>query len=321
MRIVIPGGSGQVGTLLARYFHARGHAVTVLSRNPRPAPWLTLPWDGRSLQTAWTDALEDADVVIHLSGRSVNCRYTSSNRREILDSRITSTLLIGRAIEQARRPPRLWMNASTSTFYAHTFDHPQDEFTGELGGFEPGTPDSWKFSIEVARRWEEAFYASNTPATRKIALRSSMTMSPDLGGVFSVLSRLVRLGLGGTQGSGRQYVSWIHEQDYCRATEFLIEREDLKGPVNLTAPHPLPNREFLHDLRRAWGRPIGLPASRWMLEVGAFFLRTETELILKSRRAVPTQLLRSGFEFTFPSWPEAARELAARARAASTRSE
>ena len=315
MRIVLPGGSGQVGTLLARYFHARGHAVTVISRSPQPAPWSTLPWDGFSLQTSWTDALEDADAVIHLSGRSVNCRYNSANRREILSSRITPTLLLGRAIEQARRPPRLWMNASTSTFYAHTFDHAQDEFTGELGGFASGMPETWKFSIEVARRWEEAFYASNTPATRKIALRSSMTMSPDPGGVFSVLSRLVRLGLGGTQGSGRQYVSWIHDQDYCRATEFLIGRQDLEGPVNFTAPHPLPNLDFLRDLRRAWGKSIGLPASRWMLEVGAFFLRTETELILKSRRAVPTKLLQSGFNFTFPTWPEAARDLVARARA------
>ena len=319
MRIVIPGGSGQVGSLLARYFHARGHTVTVLSRTPRPAPWQTLPWDGRSLQPAWTGALEEADAVIHLSGRSVNCRYTPSNRREILDSRITPTLLIGRAIEQARRPPRLWMNASTSTFYAHTFDRPQDEFTGELGGFEPGMPDSWKFSIDVARRWEEAFYTSATPATRKIALRSSMTMSPDPGGVFSVLSRLVRFGLGGTQGSGRQYVSWIHEQDFCRAAEFLIEREDLEGPINFTAPHPLPNRDFLRDLRRAWGRPVGLPASRWMLAIGAFFMRTETELILKSRRAVPTQLLRSGFQFSFPDWPAAALDLVHRTRTASTR--
>ncbi len=316
MRIVIPGGSGQVGTLLARYFHARGHAVTVLSRTPRPAPWPTLPWDGRSLQTAWTDVLEDADAVIHLSGRSVNCRYNQSNRREILSSRITPTLLIGQAIERARRPPALWMNASTSTFYAHTLDRPQDEFTGELGGFKPGMPETWKFSIEVARRWEEAFYASQTPATRKVALRSSMTMSPDPGGVFSVLSRLARLGLGGTQGSGNQYVSWIHEEDFCRATEFLIERKNLEGPVNLTAPCPLPNRDFLRELRRAWGRSIGLPATPWMLKVGAFFLRTETELILKSRRAVPTKLLRSGFDFTFRTWPEAARELVVRARAA-----
>ncbi len=314
MRIVIPGGSGQVGTILARHLHAGGHRVTVLSRNPKPAPWQTLPWDGVNLNPVWTDTLEDADAVIHLSGRSVNCRYTPENRREIIDSRVMPTLLIGRAIEQAKRPPKVWMNASTSTFYRHALDRPQDEFTGELGGDEPGVPDTWNFSIDVARRWEEAFYASTTPATRKIALRSSMTMSPDAGGVFSVLSKLVRLGLGGTEGSGRQYVSWIHDRDYCRATDFVLAHAEIAGPVNFTAPNPLPNRDFLRELRRAWGVRFGLPANAWMLEIGAVFMRTETELILKSRRAVPSVLLRHGFGFEFPHWPEAAADLVERTK-------
>jgi uncharacterized protein (TIGR01777 family) len=315
LRIVIPGGSGQVGTILARHLHAGGNDVTVLSRNPKPAPWRTLHWDGATLNPAWTETLEGADAVIHLSGRSVNCRYYPANRREIISSRVGPTLLVGRAIEKAIDPPRLWMNASTSTFYAHTFDHPQDEFTGEPGGSELGVPDTWNFSIDVARRWEEAFYASRTPATRKIALRSSMTMSPDPGGVFSVLLRLVRLGLGGAQGSGRQFVSWIHDRDYCRAIDFLIAHPEIAGPVNLTAPNPLPNWQFLRDLRRAWGASFGLPATRWMLEIGAFFLRTETELILKSRRAVPTVLLQRGFRFDFPTWQEAAADLCTRFRA------
>jgi uncharacterized protein (TIGR01777 family) len=315
LRIVIPGGSGQVGTILARYLHAAGHEVTVLSRTPKLAAWRTLHWDGITLDPAWTETLEGADAVIHLSGRSVNCRYDPSNRREIVASRVLPTLLIGRAIKQAKNPPKLWMNASTSTFYRDAYDRPQDELTGDLGGSEAGVPETWNFSIDVARLWEAAFYASNTPATRKIALRSSMTMSPDEGGVFSVLLRLVRMGLGGPEGSGKQFVSWIHELDYCRATDFLIDHEDISGPVNLTAPNPLPNREFLRDLRRAWGIPFGLPATKWMLEIGAFFLRTETELILKSRRAVPTLLLRHGFAFEFPSWPEAANDLVARYRA------
>jgi uncharacterized protein (TIGR01777 family) len=315
LRIVIPGGSGQVGTVLARHFHAQGHAVTVLSRNPKPAPWRTLAWDGATLYPSWTAELEGADAIIHLSGRSVNCRYNAENRRLIIDSRVVPTLLLGRAIEQARNPPRLWMNASTSTFYRHALDRPQDEFTGELGGDESGAPDTWNFSIDVARRWEEAFYASTTPATRKIALRSSMTMSPDPGGVFSVLLGLVRAGLGGTQGPGSQFVSWIHDLDYCRATDFLIAREDISGPVNLTAPHPLPNRDFMRALRQAWGQSIGLPATTWMLEIGAFFLRTETELILKSRRAVPTLLQQQGFAFDFPAWPAAAADLVSRFRA------
>ena len=318
MRIVIPGGSGQVGTILARHLHAAGHQVTVLSRSPEPAPWATLAWDGRTLSPLWTGALEDADAVIHLSGRSVNCRYNAANRQEIIDSRVIPTRLIGEAIAQCRRPPRTWMNASTSTFYRDARDREQDEFTGEPGGQEPGVPDTWNFSIDVARRWEEAFYTADLPGVRRIALRSSMTMSPDPGGVFRVLLGLVRAGLGGTEGPGDQYVSWIHDRDYCRATDFLLADpagRELSGPVNLTSPNPLPNREFLRDLRRAWGARIGLPAATWMLEIGAVFMRTETELILKSRRAVPSVLLRNGFQFDFPTWPRAARDLVDRTRA------
>jgi uncharacterized protein (TIGR01777 family) len=314
MRIVLPGGSGQVGQILARHFHAQGHAVTVLSRSPKPAPWQTLRWDGATLEPSWTRTLEGADAVIHLSGRSVNCRYNAKNRREIVESRVQPTLLIGQAIEQTATPPRVWMNASTSTFYRDARDRPQDEFSGELGGAEPDVPETWNFSIDVARRWEDAFYTSSTPQTRKIALRSSMTMSPDPGGVFSVLLGLVRCGLGGVEGRGDQFVSWIHDRDYCRATRFLLEHEEISGPVNLTAPAPLVNREFLRALRQAWGIGFGLPATEWMLEIGAFFLRTETELILKSRRAVPTLLLRHGFQFDFPTWPEAARDLVERYR-------
>jgi len=181
MRTVIPGGSGQVGTILARHLHALGHEVIVLSRQPKPAPWQTVWWNGKTLDPAWTELLEGADAVIHLSGRSVNCRYNAANRREIIDSRVVPTRLIGQAIEQSKVPPKVWMNASTSTFYRHALDRPQDELTGELGGNEPGVPETWNFSIDVARRWEEAFYASTTPGTRKIALRSSMTMSPDAG--------------------------------------------------------------------------------------------------------------------------------------------
>ncbi len=312
LRIVLPGGSGQVGTILARHFHAQGHRVIVLSRNPEPAPWEVLLWDGKTLDPTWTRMLESADAIIHLSGRTVNCRYTPGNRQQILDSRIIPTLLLGRAIEQANDPPKLWMNASTSTFYRDARDRPQDEFTGELGGSETNIPDTWNFSYDVARRWEEAFYSSHTPATRRIALRSSMTMSPDPGGVFSVLLRLVRFGLGGTEGPGDQYVSWIHDRDYIRATEFLIEHPEISGPVNFTAPHPIPNRDFMAELRRAWRAPVGLPASSWMLEIGALLLRTETELILKSRRAVPSVLLQHGFYFDFPNWREAAQDLVTR---------
>jgi uncharacterized protein (TIGR01777 family) len=323
MKILLPGGSGQIGTILARHLHAHGHDVLVLSRNPKPAPWRTIHWDGAT-PGPWTSELEDADAVIHLSGRSVNCRYTPANRHTIFDSRVIPTTLLGRVIAEARNPPRLWLNASTSTFYRHALDRPQDEFTGELGDLpsERGTrepaniPETWSFSIDVAHRWEQAFAAAATPRTRKITLRSSMTMSPDRGGVFSVLSGLTRAGLGGTQGPGIQYVSWIHDQDYCRAIHYLLERPEITdatdGIVNMTAPNPLPNRDFMRELRRAWHVLIGLPATTPMLEIGALFLRTETELVLKSRRVVPGVLLRSGFNFIFPTWPEAAKDLVAR---------
>jgi uncharacterized protein (TIGR01777 family) len=180
-----------------------------------------------------------------------------------------------------------------------------DEAGGELGGSEPDVPVSWGFSIEVARQWEQAFFAAPTPRTRRIALRSAVVMSPDKGGPFDVLLALVRVGLGGTAGSGRQYVSWIHDADFIRCIEFLIDHEELDGAVNLCAPHPLPNTEFMRKFRRAAGIRIGLPASRWMLTLGAIALRTETELILKSRRVVPGRLSASGFEFEFPEWPAA----------------
>ncbi len=314
LRIVLPGGSGQIGTVLARHFHAQGHHVTVLSRSPRPEKWHTLAWDGLTLDPAWTHTLEAADVVIHLSGRSVNCRYTPENRRQIMDSRVLPTLTVGRAIEACAVPPRLWMNASTSTFYRDTRDLPQDEFTQELGGSDTKLPSSWEFSLEVAKNWEDAFYASYTPATRKIALRTSITMSPDSGGVFSIMYNLCRFGLGGTVGSGTQFVSWMHDQDYIRATEFLIDHPEISGPVNFTSPNPIPNRDFMRAFRRAVGNPIGLPAPTPILEIGTFIMRTESELVLKSRRAIPTVLLQHGFTFEFPSWPEAVRDLVTRFR-------
>jgi uncharacterized protein len=308
LRIVIPGGTGQVGRVLAGHFHAQGHAVTVLSRHMRSAPWPVVPWNGRDLG-AWTQKLDGADVVINLAGRSVNCRYTATNRREITESRVHSTRVLGQAIARSSRPPALWMNASTATIYRHALDRPMDELSGELGGREPGAPAAWNFSIEVATSWEREFFAASVPGTRKIALRSAMTMSPDRGGIFATLITLVRLGLGGRAGSGRQFVSWIHDADFVRAIDFLIARKDLEGCINICAPNPLPYLDFMDALRRACGVPIGLPAARWMLELGAFFLRTETELVLKSRRVVPTRMLDAGFEFHFPDWPDAARDL------------
>lgn len=311
MRIAILGGSGQVGGILARHFHAKGDEVIVLSRHPYNASWKVIEWDGRNAGM-WAAELERSDVCINLSGRSVNCRYNTQNRRAIYDSRIQTTLLLNQVIASLREPPRVWLNASTATIYRHSFDREMDETSGELGGNEPGAPDTWNFSIDVAKEWEKAFFSISTPRTRKIALRSAMTFSPDRGGVFDVLLGLVRRGLGGTQGSGKQFVSWIHETDFVRAVEFLIEREDFSGVVNLASPNPLPNREFMKALREAWGARIGLPTPAWMLEIGTFLLRSESELVLKSRRVVPGRLLAARFEFLFPEWPAAARELVRR---------
>lgn len=310
MKIVIPGGSGLLGSLLARELSAEGHEIVVLSRRPAPAPWRVAPWDGRSIGE-WTGELEGADAVIHLSGRSVNCRYGAKNRRSILDSRVESVRVVGRAIASAARPPRVWLQASTATIYAHRYDAANDEATGILGGDEPNVPETWRFSIEVARAWEQATLEADTPRTRKTLLRAAIVMSPDRGGAFDVFSTLARLRLGGAQGDGRQYVSWIHGRDFVRAAKWLVER-DLAGPVNVASPNPIPNAEFMRTLREAWGVSFGLPAYRWMLEIGAVFLRTETELVLKSRRVTPCRLLESGFQFDFPTWAPAAADLCLR---------
>jgi uncharacterized protein (TIGR01777 family) len=313
MKLVLPGGSGQVGRILARAFHAEGHEVVVLSRNPTSAPWRVLAWNAETLGP-WADEFSGADVVINLAGRSVNCRYHAANRRAIIESRTNSTRIVGEAIGAAQRPPRIWLQASTATIYAHRYDAPNDELTGILGGDEPNVPETWRFSIDVAKAWEQAAVEAKTSHTRQVLLRSAITLSPDRGGIFDVILGMVRRGLGGQNGDGRQYVSWIHDEDFVAAVRWLINHDDLEGPVNLAAPNPLPNADFMRELRRAWGTRIGLPATRWMLEVGAIFLRTETELVLKSRRVVPTRLLQSGFQFRFPTWPEAAADLCRRWR-------
>jgi uncharacterized protein (TIGR01777 family) len=288
--------------------------VVVLTRGA-PVPLArTVTWDGATIG-AWAAEFDNADVVINLAGRSVNCRYTAHNRRDIMNSRVDSTRVVGAAIAACARPPRVWLQASTATIYAHRYDAPNDEHTGIIGGNEPDAPSTWRFSIDVAQAWEQAATTSAVPGTRQVLLRSAMTMSPDRGGIFDVLLGLTRRGLAGTNGNGRQYLSWIHDVDFVRAIDWLIAR-DIHGAVNLASPHPLPNAEFMRALRAAWGSRIGLPATAWMLELGAIFMRTESELVLKSRRVVPTRLLESGFEFHYPHWPAAAADLCARWRTA-----
>ncbi|MFN7589681.1 MAG: epimerase [Planctomycetota bacterium] len=338
-RIVIAGGTGQLGRMLARHWAAAGPAVVVLARPASAAAAVaavpaasgrgcvrTVAWDAGAAAAggalgAWAGELDGADVVVGLAGRSVDCRYSAANRTAIVQSRVDSMRAVAAAIAAAARPPRVWLQASTATIYAHHTGGPNtpahDEANGVLGGDEPGAPDTWRFSIDVARRWEAAATERPLPATRTVLLRSAMVMSPDRGGVFDVLLRLTRFWLGGTCGDGRQYVSWIHGDDFVRALEFCVAHAELAGPVNVASPAPLPQAEFARLLRRAWGTRVGLPATRWMLEVGAFFLRTETELILKSRRVVPGRLLAAGFRFAHPDWAAAAVDLVARWRATS----
>jgi uncharacterized protein len=315
MKIVIAGGSGQVGTLLARAFAETRDEVVILARSMHGAGTRTVLWDGRS-DGGWMSEIDGADVVINLTGRNVNCRYTPENRREILASRVDSTRAIGRAIARAEQPPHTWLQSSTATIYAHRYDAPNDEETGIIGGDEPDAPDTWRFSIDVARSWERALDECVTPRTRKVKLRSAMTMSPDRGGIFDVLLRLVRFGLGGSAGDGRQYVSWIHDEDFVRAIRWLIEHREIDGAVNICAPEPLPYRDFMRALRSAWGAAIGLPATKWMIEIGTFLLRTESELVLKSRRVVPGRLVAAGFQFRFPGWTAASKDLCERWRRA-----
>lgn len=294
--IILAGGGGFLGQMLARWFVARGDDVVVLARHPKAGrATREMAWDGATLGP-WAKELEGAAAVINLAGRSVDCRYDARNRRLIWHSRIHSTRVLGEAIARCDPPPAVWLNSSTATIYQHSFDREMDE-AGAIGA-TPEAKDA--FSVAVAQAWEQAFFAAPAPSTRKVALRTAMVLSAD-GGVFPVWRRLVRLGLGGAMGGGRQFTSWIHETDFCRAIAWLLTRPELAGPVNLAAPHPVTNAELMRGLRAAHDVPFGLPATRWMLAAGAVLLRTETELILKSRRVVPGRLTAAGFIFQHPT--------------------
>jgi len=308
--IVIAGGAGMLGRLLAPWLAAHAWQVHILSRRPLPSadPRIQFhPWDGQTLGS-WSGLLEGSHALINLAGRSVNCRYTKRNRAAILASRIRSTEILAEAIARCARPPKIWLNSSTATIYRHTFGPAWTE-SGEIAA-TPAAKDA--FSIEVARAWEAAFFTPTLPATRRVALRTAIVLARDPENVLTILLRLARLGLGGRMGDGRQWVSWIHGQDFCRAIEFLITPgpgESLAGPVNLAAPNPVPNAELMRVIRKIARRPFGLPAPRPLLELGALFLRTETELILKSRRVSPAKLNAADFQFLYPELQTAVEQL------------
>ena len=310
-KIVIPGGGGFIGRHLTRYFADKGWEVVVLSRrrNERQEGARFVWWDGANLD-AWVDELDGSDAVINLAGRTVNCRYNKKNRRQIYESRQSSTEVIGEAIADCAAPPSVWFNASSATVYRHSLDRAMDEATGDIDLVEPGKPrDKWEFSVDVVNRWEAALFDAPTPDTRRIAMRLSMVFGSGKGGVYEAFRNIARFGLAGTQGQGNQYVSWLHVTDLLRMIDWCIENENLEGAINMCAPNPIPNREFLKALREASGARFGLPATWWMLEIGAFFMRTETELLLKSRRVVPGRLIDSGFTFDHPNWPDAAKAI------------
>jgi hypothetical protein len=309
MRIVIPGGSGQLGRVLVRWLEAEGHDIQVIGRSVSdPA----LRWDGVH-DGPWMDAIDGADAVINLAGRTVNCRYHWDNLEEMMRSRVDSALAVGRAIAAANDPPAVWLQASTASIYPDS-DGPVFDEDCPVGPRSTGrAPAYWSYSVSIARAWELAQQASITPHTRKVALRTGFTMSPDRGGVFDVLLWLVRCGLGGRYRSGRQFVSWIGDRDLGRALTFLLD-SDLQGPVNLVAPEPIPNARFMAELRAAAGQPVGLPILPGMDTVGAWLLSTDGELMHKSRRVVPKRLLDAGFTFAAPVWADAAVDLHARWR-------
>lgn len=309
MRILIPGGTGQLGAVLRRGLEAAGHQVDVLSRTPSADPNVHV-WDGRTLGD-WTRWVDQADAVVNLAGRTVNCRYTERNLLQMMHSRVDSARVIGEAIAQSATPPTVWLQASTATIYAHSHGPPHDE-GGELGGHEPNVPLYWARSTDIAKAWEATCMAANTPHTRRVLLRSTYIMSPDEGGIFDTLMWLVRRGLGGPISGGKQYVSWMHEHDFVAAILHAIQDDRLEGPLNLAAPNPVPQAELMTTLREHTGTRAALPITHSMAKIGAVYLATDTELIEKSRCVVSNKLPATGFSCTYNTWSEAAEELLSR---------
>jgi uncharacterized protein len=299
-KMILAGGTGFLGRAIINRFNREGTEIIILSRGSarKEGNVRYIHWDGKT-PGEWTKELEGTDVLINLTGKSVDCRYTEKNKAEIISSRVNATKVLGEAINKTANPPKVWLNSASATIYRNAEDRPMDEFTGEVGE---------GFSVGVCQVWEKTFNEIINPSTRKIAMRISMVMGKG-GGVLPVMSKLVKAGLGGKMGTGKQFVSWIHEEDFLNALEWLINNEQATGPYNFAAPHPLTNKNFMELMRQELNVKIGLPTAEWMLETGAFFIRTETELILKSRRVIPAKLEAEGFKFKFPEAKEALKDL------------
>jgi len=299
-KLVIAGGSGYLGTVLSEFFRNKVERIYILSRSQsrQDGNIQYLNWDAKT-KGPWSRCIEDADVVINLTGKSVDCRYTAKNRSLIKSSRVDSTQVLGEVINASENPPKIWINSSTATIYRHSLHQEMDEQRGEIGS---------GFSVEVAKAWEKKFFSFDLPLTRQVATRTSIVFGNG-GGAFVPIKNLAKIGFGGTQGPGNQKVSWIHEQDFARSVEFLIKKEELSGVVNVVAPSPISNSELMKKLRTQLHAPFGIPLGTSILKIGAKIIKTETELILKSRNVIPKKLKHSGFTFNFNTIDETLNDL------------
>lgn len=292
MKIIIAAGTGFLGKNLEKYFTDKGNQVYILTRNPNRKN--EIHWDAKNLAD-WKNELENADVLINLTGKSVDCRYNEENKKEIYSSRIESTKVLQQAVDQCIHKPKIWMNASSATIYVHSETHLNIEENGIIGD---------DFSMNICKSWENEFFKAETENVRKVALRTSIVLGNN-GGAFPKMKLITKFGLGGKQGRGNQYISWIHIDDFCRAVEFIIDHENISGKINITAPNPLSNEDFMRKLRKKMKIPFGLNTPVWQLEIASLFLKTETELLLKSRNVAPGKLIKNGFEFIYPEIEEA----------------
>ncbi|WP_027392612.1 TIGR01777 family oxidoreductase [Aquimarina latercula] len=299
-KIVIAAGTGFLGNVLVDYFKTKVETIVILTRGKNKIEGTIKyeHWDGKTIG-AWKNELEGSDVLINMTGKSVDCRYHQKNKDLILSSRVVSTNILGEAISSCEHPPKVWLNSSTATIYRHSLDKEMDEIDGEIGT---------GFSVNVATNWENAFFTHKTPKTRKVALRTSIVLGKN-GGALQPIINLVKIGFGGKQGKGNQKFSWIHETDFARSLEFIIENEEIQGPINIVAPKPTDNNNLMKTLRNVTKVPFGIPLPKPLLEIGARIIKTETELILKSRNVIPKKLLQNGFQFKYPDLVNATKEL------------
>jgi len=296
MKIIIAAGTGFLGRNLEKYYLNKNYEVKILTRNPKRKNEIF--WNAKTIG-AWKNELENADILINLTGKSVDCRYNEKNKKEIYDSRINSTRVLQKAIDESQNPPKIWLNASSATIYVHSETHLNTESNGIIGD---------DFSMNICKSWEKEFFKIENQNIRKVALRTSIVLEKKRG-AFPKFMQISKLGLGGKQGRGNQLMSWIHIDDFCEAVNFIIENENLKGAINITAPKPLSNENMMSQIRKKIKVKFGIPSPVWLLEIASIFIRTETELMLKSRNVYPEILLENRFKFRYPSFDNALNQL------------